>query len=155
MIDGNRPTVKALFRVANDNGSSKVETLWAYDLGDDRYKINNLPFYAYSVSVGDIVYAPVDPEDGRPTFQKVLSKSGNRTVRVVFDPPTEPSNRSDEVLKGLVALGCSYEGANPKYVAVNIPPVVDLNSVRDYLVKCDVQWEHADPTYAELYPSDA
>jgi len=155
MTDADHPTAKVLFRVPNEDGSFEIETLWAYDLGDNRYKIDNFPFYAYSVSVDDIVYAPVDPVDGRPTFQKVLTKSGNRTVRVVFDPSIEPGNRSDEVLKGLVALGCSYEGANSKYIAVNIPSPVDLNAVRDYLIKCQAQWEHADPTYAELYPSDA
>ena len=155
MTDTDHPTAKVVFRVANDDGSFEVETLWAYDLGDDRYKIDNLPFYAYSVSVDDVVYAPADPDDGRPTFQKVLTKSGNRTVRVVFDLPIELGNRSDEVLKGLVALGCSCEGANSKYIAVNIPPVIELNAVRDYLIKRDAQWEHADPTYAELYPTDA
>jgi Domain of unknown function (DUF4265) len=98
---------------------------------------------------------PLIQKDERPTFQKVLTKSGNRTVRVVFEPPVEPGNRSDEVLKGLVSLGCSQERANSKYVAINIPSTVDLNSVRDYLIKCDAQWEHADPTYDELYPADA
>jgi hypothetical protein len=151
MTDTDQPNAKVVFRVPNDDGSFEIETLWAYDLGDDRYKIDNLPFFAYSVSLDDIVYAPIDQGDGRPTFQKVLTRSGNRTIRVVFHPPIEPGNRSDEVLKGLLALGCSYEGANSKYIAVNIPPPVDLNAVRDYLIKCDAQWEHADPTYAELY----
>jgi hypothetical protein len=155
MTDTNHPNAKVVFRVRNDDGSFEVETLWAYNLGDDRYKIDNLPFFAYSVSVNDIVYAPLDPDDGRPTFEKALSKSGNRTVRVVFDPPIEPGNRSAEVLKGLVALGCVYEGANSKYIAVNIPPVVELNAVRDYLIKCDANWEPADPTDDELYPADA
>ena len=155
MTDTDHPSAKVVFRVPNEDGLYEVETLWAYDLGDDRYKIDNVPFYAYSVSLNDIVYAPLDPEDERPTFQKVLTKSGNRTVRVVFEPPVEPGNRSDEVLKGLVSLGCSQERANSKYVAINIPSTVDLNSVRDYLIKCDAQWEHADPTYDELFPADA
>lgn len=144
-----------VFHVPNEDGSFEVETLWSYDLGDDRYKIDNLPFFAYSVSLNDIVYAPVDPEDGRPTFQRVLTKSGNRTVRVFFDPPIEPGNSSDEVLKGLISLGCSQERANSKYVVINVPPTVDLGSVGDFLVKCDAQWEHADPTYDELYPTNA
>jgi len=97
------------------------------------------PFYAYSVSVDDVVYAPADPDDGRPTFQKVLTKSGNRTVRVVFDLPIELGNRSDEVLKGWWPWAAAAR-ANSKYIAVNIPPVIELNAVRDYLIKCDAQW---------------
>jgi len=144
------PNAKVLFRVPNEDGTAEVETLWATPLGDDQYKLDNSPFYAYSVSWQDIVYAPFDTEEGFPTFERVLSKSGNRTIRVVFE-----SNESDQVMKGLVALGFDYEGANTRYVSVNIPPSVKLESVRQYLIQCNATWEHADPSYAELFPDDA
>jgi hypothetical protein len=54
-----------------------------------------------------------------------------------------------------VALGCSYEGANRKYFSVNVPPGVELNAVRTYLIEQNATWEHADPTYAALFPEDA
>lgn len=151
----NDPTAKVLFRVPDDEGGATVETLWAVPLGDDRYTLDNSPFYAYGVSWLDTVFAPVDPQEGLPTFQSVVSKSGNRTVRVIFDPPVAPGNHSDQVLQGLVALGCSYEGANPKYLSVNIPPAVELQEVRSYLIQHDAQWEHADPTHASLFPDEA
>jgi Domain of unknown function (DUF4265) len=97
------------------------------------------------VSLGDVIHAPFDPDEGFPTFREVLSKSGNRTVRVIFDPPVTSGNSSDAVLKGLPAMGCSYEGANAKNVAVNIPPLVDLSAVRGYLIEREVAWEHSDP----------
>ncbi len=56
----------------------------AWDLGT--------PFYAYGASLGDTVLATHDADEGRPTFRSVLSKSGNRTVRVTFDPPVERDN---------------------------------------------------------------
>jgi len=149
-----QPNAKVLFRVANEDGSTEVETLWATGLGEDRYKLDNSPFYAYSVSWEDVVYAPFDPAEGHPTFLRVLSKSGNRTVRVVFDLPIEPESHSDQVLKGLVALGCDYEGANKKYISINVPPHVELSAVRDYSVECGATWEYADPTYAELHSGD-
>jgi hypothetical protein len=151
----NDPTAKVLFRVPDDEGGATVETLWAMPLGDDRYKLDNTPFYAYGVSWQDTVFAPTDAQEGLPTFQSVVAKSGNRTVRVIFDPPVSPSNSSDQVLQGLVALGCSYEGVNPKYISVNIPPTVDLQQVRSYLIERDAQWEHADPTYESLFPDEA
>ncbi|MFC5576662.1 DUF4265 domain-containing protein [Lysobacter niabensis] len=150
----NDPTAKVLFRVPDDEGGATVETLWAIPLGDGRYKLDNSPFYAYGVSWQDIVLAPIDAQEGLPTFQSVLTKSGNRTVRVIFDPPIAPGNSSDQVLQGLVALGCSYEGANPRYMSVNIPPGVELQEVRSYLVQKDAQWEHADPTYESLFPDE-
>jgi len=151
----NDPTAKVLFRVPDDEGNTTVETLWAIPLGHDRYKLDNSPFYAYGVSWQDTVFAPIDVQEGLPTFQSVVAKSGNRTVRVIFDLPVSPDNASEQVLKGLVALGCSYEGANPKYISVNIPPGVELQVVRAYLVQHHAQWEHADPTYESLFPAEA
>jgi hypothetical protein len=101
------------------------------------------------------VSAPFNSEEGHPTFERVVSKSGNRTVRVIFETPVETGNESDQLLQGLVALGCSHEGANRKYISVNVPPGVELNVVRNYLIAHKVSWEHADPTYAALFPEDA
>jgi len=146
---------KVLFRVPEDDGSSQVETLWATSLGSDEYRLDNSPFYAYSVSWKDVVFAPFDATEEFATFQRVLKKSGNRTVRVIFDPPVQDGNESDQVLQGLVNLGCSYEGANRGYMSINIPAAVDLSAVRQYLVAKRAQWEHADPTYAELFPTES
>ena len=155
MNDACIPNAKVLFRVPEDDGSAQVETLWAKSLGGDQYKLDNSPFYAYSVSWEDIVYAPYDASEERPRFQRVVKKSGNRTVRVMFDPPVESGNPSDQMLQGLVALGCSYEGANRGYMSINIPPEVELQHVREYLIAKEAKWEHADPSYSELFPNDA
>jgi hypothetical protein len=154
MTEPSSPDSKVLFRVPEDDGSAQVETLWATSLGNDEYRLDNSPFYAYSVSWEDVVFAPFDPAEGRATFQQVVKKSGNRTVRVIFDPPVQDGNESDQVLQGLVGLGCSYEGASRGYMSINIPPPVDLSAVRQYLVVKRAQWEHADPTYAELFPDE-
>jgi Domain of unknown function (DUF4265) len=149
------PNAKVLFRVTEPDGSANVETLWAYDLGGDRYRLDNSPFYAYGVSAEDTVLAPRDDVEGIPTFRSVVSKSGNRTVRIIFDPPVASGNESDSVLQGLIALGCDFEGANPRYVVVNVPPRVDLVAVVSYLVGREANWEHADPTYDEFHANDA
>ena len=149
------PTAKVLFRVEEKDGSANVETLWAFDLGEDRYRLDNSPFYAYSVSVGDVVYAPVDPDEGLPAYRRVLEKSGNRMVRVILDPPLAEGNSSDDLVKELLGLGCTYEGANPRYLCIVIPPGSDFAAVCSRLTSCEVQWEHADPRYDELYPGAA
>jgi hypothetical protein len=147
------PTAKILFRVAESDGSASTETLWAYDLGDDRYKLDNSPFYAYGVSWGDTVLAPHDDAEGHATFQSVLVKSGYRTVRVIFDPPVRRGNESNATLKGLVKLGCEYERANAHYIVLSIPPSVDLARIADYLNERKATWEHADPTRDEYHAS--
>jgi hypothetical protein len=152
MTDSHNASAKVLFRIQEEDGSTRAETLWATDLGNDHYKLDNSPFHAYSVSWQDVVYAPFDEEQRFPTFRSVATKSGNRTLRLILDPPFAPGNPSDLMLQQLLALGCSYEGANKTYIAVNIPPEVDLQTIRDYLVEMDATWEYADPTYAELFP---
>jgi hypothetical protein len=131
-----------------------VETLWAFDLGDDRYRLDNLPYFAYGVSWNDIVYAPFDPEEERPTFKIVLEKSGNRTIRIIFEVPFNEDPESRALLDKLVDLGCDYENANSKLVVINILGLVDLNEVAALLNETGVTWEYADPTYEELFPDD-
>ena len=143
---------KVVLRVTEEDGSVTVETSWTTKVGKDLYRIENSPFYAYSLSWLDVVYAPYSEDEERPTFQKVVEKSGHRTVRIKFDPPVSEGNHSMEKLQGLVDLGCSYEGANPSYICVDIPPEVDFGSIRNYLIEKDLYFEYADPTYEELFP---
>jgi len=145
-----RRLTKVLFRVPESDGSANVETLWAFDLGDDRYELDNCPFYAYGVSCGVIIFAPHDETEGFPTFQSVVSKSGNRTVRVIFEQPGAEGNESNALLEGLAGLGCDFERATSTYIVVNIPPRVDLGIVVSYLIERKAEWEHADPTYNEF-----
>lgn len=154
MIEPTEPNAKVLFRVPKEDGGADVETLWAYDLGSDKYKLDNLPYYAYGVSCDDVVLAPFNEDEGFATFEKVVSKSGNRTVRIIFDLPFESGNESEALINKLVEMGCDFEGANTKYIVVNIPTSVDLNAVADKLNLAEVTWEYADPTYEELFPGD-
>jgi len=151
-MSDSRKAAKVLFRVPNEDGSAEVETLWADDLGNDQYKLDNCPFYAYGVSWEDVVYAPFDPVEGFPTFQSVVAKSGNRTVRVILDPPAAAGNESEKLLSDLLALGCGCERATQSYVVVNIPSSVDLAKVVVTLTNSGTAWEHADPTFEELHP---
>ena len=155
MTEASSNHCKVLFRIPEEDGSSRVETLWAVPVGEDQYILDNSPFYAYSVSWKDTVYAPVAEEEGLPTFLRVVRKSGHRTVRVIFDPPVQNGNESDALLQGLLKLGCTYEGANPGYIAIDLAPDVSLEIVRQYLIEHAAQWEHADPSYAELFPGEA
>ncbi len=148
------PDSKVLFRVEIEDGSADVETLWAYSLGEDNYKIDNLPWFSYGVSWHDVIYAPYDPDEETATIKYAVLKSGNRTVRIIFETPVEDGNESQTLLNSLVEIGCSYEGANKNFIAVNVPPSVELDDVVEILNRADknVGWEFADPTYDELYP---
>jgi Domain of unknown function (DUF4265) len=142
--------VKVEFRDRHNNS----ETLWATPLGRHRYRLENCPFFAYGVSWRDVVEARPPAKRELPLFVRVTKKSGHRTVRVILKPPADKSRKSAGVLKKLVQMGCSFEGADHAYIAIDIPPKVKLTSVAEYLIASGQEWEHADPTYADLHPDD-
>jgi hypothetical protein len=138
-----------LVKVALKSPDGEVETLWAADLGGGRYRLDNTPWYANGVSWQDVVEARPDA-DGQLHFERVSEKSGNRTIRIVADEPF-----SDEWLEQIVKRGCSFEGANRKYIGINIPPEVDLATIASFLTDAGVRWEHADPTHEQYHAAQA
>lgn len=119
------------------------ETLGAVALGDGRYRIDNVPFFAYNVSLGDVVEAR-----GKrlPRVRRVVEKSGHRTVRVVL-PEEEglegPTARP--LIQAIERLGCQFEGFAPMLLAIDVPPEVKIDQVVSTLEQAGVEWEYADP----------
>jgi hypothetical protein len=144
-----------LVKVQLSGPDGDVETLWARPLGSDQYELDNTPWYAYGVSWHDVIEARPQTPDGFPEFIRVVRKSGYRTIRLILDPPADTAPESRAILDRLRELGCSYEGANPHYIGVDIPPSVDLMSIRRFLITTEHEWEDADPEYDDLFPSDS
>ena len=129
-----------------------VETLWAEPLGGGRYRLENSPFFAYGVSWLDVVEATPD-STGLAMMHRIVEKSGHRTIRVNFDRGAKVDPAAQLVLNGLNALGCTYEGLSDRYVSIDVPAAVALAEVSRYLNDHSVQWEYADPTYADVHGS--
>jgi hypothetical protein len=129
---------------------SDIETLWAEPEHDDLYRLDNSPFFAYGVSWEDIVVAEFG-EDQHLEFVRCARKSGNRTVRVIFQDYRSEDPPAHAVLSDLRELRCSYEVMQPRMISVNVPPTADLDRVTDFLSQQPgLQWEYADPTYQEV-----
>lgn len=128
-----------------------VETLWAEPVGPHQYRLDNSPFWGYGVSWMDVVEAHAD-DNGQLRMSRVVQKAGHRTLRVMFPVGVDKAPEAQGVLDEVVALGASYEGMTPRYLAIDIPPGVDLMRVARLLTERSVEWEHADPPYSELYP---
>jgi hypothetical protein len=64
-----------------------MESIWVRKVRGKLYEVMAVPFFAYNISLGDIVSCSTD-DDGEGLFiDKVVKKSGNRTVRVAFKSP--------------------------------------------------------------------
>ncbi|MDT8316367.1 MAG: DUF4265 domain-containing protein [bacterium] len=60
------------------------ESIWALNLGGDVFELKNVPCYAYDLNMGDRVLALIQPPDLILRVQKVVAKSGHRTLRALL-----------------------------------------------------------------------
>lgn len=118
--------VKVVLDLTKDNGPVATESLWAEPAGDGLFRLRNVPFFAYGFSERDIV--KVEERDGKFVVIGVEKRGGHSTYRIFL--PTETSEEkfaSDWTL--LDALGCTYERANRRLVAIDVPPLSDVYAV--------------------------
>lgn len=106
-----------------------VESVWATpSVTPDEYVLDNIPFFTREATIGDTVQ--VQEEEGRRWFERVVARSKNSLIRVVFFEPDCVSKIKEQ----LVAMGCSAEFLKAhNLMAVNIPIEVDLTVVQEYL----------------------
>jgi hypothetical protein len=107
-----------------------VETLWATQLGDGCYPLRNVPFLAYVFSEDDVVNAADDA--GRLMVVDVARRSGHSTYRV-FLPQSTDEAAFDPLWKPLADLGCTYERANTRLIAIDVAPTTDVYAVYEVL----------------------
>lgn len=134
---------KVKIKIVNSKGD--IETLWAVYTGNNKYKLDSSPFVAYGVSWKDIVEAFPD-DTGVLEFKRVVEKSGNRTVRVA----SQDKEIEEDFREKIISMGGSIEGANKKFIAVNIAPTVNFKKIIDFISCSNYDWEYADPTYEEI-----
>lgn len=104
------------------------ESLWAKSLGNDLYKIDNVPFYAYGLNYQDVVRATADSEELKPEIRELITASGHRTIRLYFKTNIN-KEKQEEILDSMATLGVSYERANQVYLALDLEPNRDYESV--------------------------
>ncbi|HWO22056.1 MAG TPA: DUF4265 domain-containing protein [Kofleriaceae bacterium] len=125
-------SMKVHFRLFQDEDGyppATVESIWAQPTTKaGEYVLDNVPFFAREATIGDIV--AVREEDGHLWFERLVHRSQNSLVRVVFFDRTAV----ERVNRQLSALECSTEYIEAhNLLAVNIPNTVDLRDVQGYL----------------------
>jgi hypothetical protein len=123
--------IQILFPVEqDDNGHPPVtcEQIWCELINQDRYIVDNIPFYTRDVSLGDEIQTVM--RDGDRWFVRLLKPSRNTTVRAfarnhMFRPLLIPR------LHAFGGLTEKVEGND--LVAISFPPSADLASSLDFL----------------------
>ena len=105
----------------------KAENVWAEDVGTEQYRIANVPFYFYDLSVEDIVTAT--PINGVLTFTRITSRGGHSTYRFLLSEGlTVKHPKFLRYWKKLRDQGCTYESGR-RWVAIDVPPKADIYKV--------------------------
>ncbi|HYA72405.1 MAG TPA: DUF4265 domain-containing protein, partial [Roseiarcus sp.] len=105
---------------------------------------DNCPFFAYHISLGDILYAKRGDSGSPPVFEQIISKSGNRTLRIFFGIAFSEGNVTSAILEEIKKYGCGYERFSDRYFSINVPPAVNYDKVCEFLICKGIDWEDAD-----------
>jgi hypothetical protein len=132
--------VKVIFDLSKDNGPNATESLWADRVGDSTFRLRNVPVFAYGFSEQDVV--KVEERDGSLFVTGAEARGGHSTYRIYL-----PTDTTDEKFaldwQPLENLGCTYERANRRIIAIDVPPSADVYAVYAVLEngEKDGRWE--------------
>lgn len=98
-------------------GEDNYEQLWTKRVGEDRFEVCCIPFFAYDLALGDIVRA--DARSGY-VIQSVEMRSGNGVVRVAVKHGDDVDAMHLRLHDLLGKLEYLHEWFAPGYVAVSL-----------------------------------
>ncbi|MFT3775587.1 MAG: DUF4265 domain-containing protein [Minicystis sp.] len=136
---------KIIFEIEQDaDGYPPVgaEGVWTREQGENRFVVDNIPFFATQATMGDVIEAVTDGEVLR--YTATIEHTGNSLIRV---HPYEGTNPA-EVRKALEDMGCATEWlAEYALIAVNVPPSVKLTAVQEILARgaAEGKWDYEEP----------
>ena len=109
------------------------EQLWAHQIEDFAFEICCIPFFIYGIALGDVVETKADF-----TIDRVLEKSGHRTLRIAVANQEEQDELHVVLHDWAASTGLLYEWQAPGYLAVDLPPgtrVDEITPALDTLIK--------------------
>ncbi len=132
--------VKVLFVQKIEENEFETESLWCIKMGDG-YVVDNIPFIAERVALGDTINIEYDKDDDVYYFDDFLVVSGNSTVRLYF----ENKELIEPTRVELNILGCESEVfLQRQIVAMSVPKEVNYWLVKEYLEEGEKQhkWQY-------------
>jgi uncharacterized protein DUF4265 len=132
------------------HGGKHAESLWVRKIRGMQYRNAAIPFYAYNVSLGDVVLCRRD-EDGEGLFvDHVVEKSGNRTVRVAFKAPERGNHPEAVRLRDWLRQNSfKWDYNRVQLISINIPSdeayVLLQNRLKELPESAQMIWEDGDP----------
>ncbi|WP_276132958.1 DUF4265 domain-containing protein [Polluticoccus soli] len=140
---------KILFVQEVGNDQFEIESLWCEEKGE-HYVVDNIPFIAKNIALGDIIIAEYDQDEKAFYFEDFIEFSGNSTIRLRFPD----SEEIEEVRRELESHGCSTEAFLERLiVSVNVPKSIQYAPIREFLMDGEQnnRWEFEEACLAHDY----
>ena len=134
-IEDHSPRADGLIKITfmlepSDWHTHATESMWARPEGEDRLRLENIPFYVYGLSYGDVVRTVIEGE--QRFFHDVYGRGAHSTYRIFLTGETS-EERFDEHWSTLRSLACTYERGTDYLIAVDVPPEADIYEVYEAL----------------------
>lgn len=126
--------IRVVFDLSPEDGwpPAPTERLWAVRVGEDRARLENIPFFTRGYALGDVITFAED-EEGVLWAKEAVEYSDNCTIRII---PGEDGHRDEvrqAVLDAFAPFGVEGEGIGAfGLVALNVPP--DAQAVKRFVV---------------------
>ena len=138
------------------------ETLWAEPLGDDRYRVWNVPVFAYNLDMRAVVECEPDPDGGFPVAVRVVEPGDCYAIRLYFRSDATDA-QVHEVLDLLGSRRALVEKYNRNLWAVGMRSAEDYEwagpALQKYVDTAILEFESAfqadQPTLGEGRPTSA
>ncbi|GLS27580.1 hypothetical protein GCM10007877_32990 [Marinibactrum halimedae] len=139
--------VKISFPISSEYGA--VERMFAQHTADNRYVLDNSPFYAFDISFCDEFF--VKEVNGEKVFSGLASRGGHSTYRIKL-----PKNKDHEYFlnywEPLKELGCSFEGSSAnerRLYSIDMPPDVNVHKAYQVMESLEDEgiWEFEEGHY--------
>jgi len=119
-----------LVKIELVDAEGDIEAVWASPLSETLFRIENCPVFARGVSWHDVVEARLGAR-GVPTSIRVVERSGARSL--LARDPRALTNDEAAPLFELEAMGCLYERAGERLVAIVAPAKINLDEIEALL----------------------
>lgn len=129
MKEINANSVKVGFVQKIGEGEFETETIWCIIDGEN-FIVDNIPFIAKNISLGDSIKAEFDTDDQMYYFEDFIQTSGNSTIRIIIYDETAIKPTREWLEKH----ECESEVLPARnIIAVNIPKDVIYGPIRNFL----------------------
>jgi hypothetical protein len=120
-----------LVGIARESGFES-ESLWAEPLGDNLYRVWNLPVFVYNLDMRAVVECKPDPDGGQPVAIRVVEPGDCYVIRLYFHDGATDAH-IQEILDVLSSRRALFEKYNRRLWAVGLRTIPDYEWVRPAL----------------------